>query len=210
MIRYSCAIGTTGTFTPARRAELRGEHAARVDDDLGLDLALVGLDAGDAAALDADAGHARVRGDLRAAAPRALGQRERELARVDVAVGRQVRGAEHAVGRHRREELLRLLGARSARAAGRTSSPSRPGARAPPSAPRTRRAAASRPRASRSRARPRRRASGTARPSSSSSASGESEPRSWPTRPAEWNVEPLVRSARSTSTTSSQPSFVSQ
>src|SRR5215218_8458062 len=30
--------------------------------------------------------------------------------------------------------------------------------------------------------------------------------RSWPTRPAEWNVEPLVSSARSTRTTSRQPS----
>ena len=38
----------------------------------------------------------------------------------------------------------------------------------------------------------------------------ESEPRSWPTSPAEWKVEPLVRSARSQSTTSSQPSLVSQ
>src|SRR5262249_49504565 len=37
-----------------------------------------------------------------------------------------------------------------------------------------------------------------------------SDPRSWPTRPAEWNVEPLVSSARSTRTTSRQPSFVSQ
>ncbi len=38
----------------------------------------------------------------------------------------------------------------------------------------------------------------------------ESEPRSWPTRPAEWNVDPLVSWARSTSTTSVQPSRVSQ
>jgi LysR family glycine cleavage system transcriptional activator len=37
-----------------------------------------------------------------------------------------------------------------------------------------------------------------------------SELRSWPTSPAEWKVEPLVRSARSTRTTSSQPSRVSQ
>ena len=32
--------------------------------------------------------------------------------------------------------------------------------------------------------------------------------RSWPTRPAEWNVEPDVSSARSTRTTSFQPSSV--
>ncbi len=90
------------------RAELLREHAARVDDDLGLDLALVGDDAGDAAALDRDAGDARVLVDLRAAAACALREREGELRRVDVAVGRQVGGAEHAVGRHRREQPLRL------------------------------------------------------------------------------------------------------
>ena len=31
--------------------------------------------------------------------------------------------------------------------------------------------------------------------------------RSWPTSPAEWNVEPLVSSLRSSSTTSRSPSF---
>ena len=34
----------------------------------------------------------------------------------------------------------------------------------------------------------------------------ETELRSWPTRPAEWNVEPLVSCARSSRTTSRQPS----
>ena len=148
--------------------------------------------------------------DLGAAPPGALGQRERQLARVDVAVGRQVRGAEHAVGRHRRETAPAPRPPRSARAAGRTSSPSRPAARSPPSARARTRGAASRPPASPSRARPRPRARGTARRCPSSSASAASEPRSWPTSPAEWNVEPLVRSARSTSTTSSQPSRASQ
>ncbi len=90
-------------------AELRGEHPARVDDDLRLDRAAVGLDAGDAASLDGDAGHARRSGDLGAAPTRALGERERELARVDVAVGGKERRAEHALGRHRGEERLRLL-----------------------------------------------------------------------------------------------------
>ena len=33
----------------------------------------------------------------------------------------------------------------------------------------------------------------------------ETDERSWPTSPAEWNVEPLVSSARSSSTTSRQP-----
>ena len=31
--------------------------------------------------------------------------------------------------------------------------------------------------------------------------------RSWPTRPAEWKVDPLVSSLRSSSTTSRSPSF---
>ena len=56
------------------------------------------------------AGDARRRRDLRAAPARPLGERERQLARVDVAVGREEGGTEHAVGRHRREELLRLVG----------------------------------------------------------------------------------------------------
>ena len=108
--RYSCAIGTIGTLTPGERAELLREHPAGVDDDVSLDLALVGGDAGDAASLDVDRRHAGVRRDLGAALPRTRGERERELRGVDVAVGRQIRGAENAVGGHRREELLRLGG----------------------------------------------------------------------------------------------------
>jgi hypothetical protein len=38
----------------------------------------------------------------------------------------------------------------------------------------------------------------------------ESDPRSCPTSPAEWNVDPLVSSARSTRTTSDHPSLDSQ
>ena len=92
------------------RADLLCVHAAGVDDDLGLDPAPIGLDARHASALD---GHARDPGagrDLRSAAPRTFGERERQLARVDVAVGRQERRAEDAVRGHRREELLRLVG----------------------------------------------------------------------------------------------------
>ena len=91
------------------RAELLREHPARVDDHLGLDRALVGDDAEDAAALDRDLGDAGVGVDLGAAAPRALGEREGELRRVDVAVGGEEGRAEDALGRHRREEPLRLL-----------------------------------------------------------------------------------------------------
>src|SRR5947209_4431605 len=91
------------------RSDLAGEYAARIHDELRLDVALVGLDGGDAIALDADAGDARPCGDLGATAARALRERERELARVDVAVRREVRGAEDAVDRHRREKALRVL-----------------------------------------------------------------------------------------------------
>ncbi len=91
-------------------ADLGREHAARVDDDLGGDRALVGLDTGHAAALDADSGHARVGMELRPVAPGALGERERQLAGVDVAVGRDVRGTEHALRGQRREQPLGVLG----------------------------------------------------------------------------------------------------
>ena len=89
--------------------DLARVHPAGVDDDLRLDGAAVGLDASDAAALDGDPGDAGTRRDLGAALAGALRERERELARVDVAVGRQEGRAEHAVGRHRREALLRLV-----------------------------------------------------------------------------------------------------
>ena len=88
--------------------QLGGEHAAGVDDDLGLDVALVSRDTEHAALLDRDRRHARVRRDLRAVAARSFGEREGELRRVDVAVGGEIRRAEHTLGGHRREELLRL------------------------------------------------------------------------------------------------------
>ena len=90
--------------------ELGGEHAARIDDDLGLDRAVVGLDSRYPPALDSETGHAGLGRDLRPAAPRALCERHRELARVDVAVGGQIRRAEHPVDGHRREKPLGFLG----------------------------------------------------------------------------------------------------
>ena len=91
-------------------ADLLRVHATGVDDDLGLDRAAVGLDARHAPALDGDARDAGAGRDLCAAAPRPFGERERELARVDVAVGGQERRAEDAVRDHRWKELLRLVG----------------------------------------------------------------------------------------------------
>ena len=92
------------------RADLPRIHPARVDDDVRLDGAAVGLDSGDTTAVDRDRGDARRRRHFRAAPARSLGQCERQLARVDVSVGREESRAMHAVGRHRREELLRLGG----------------------------------------------------------------------------------------------------
>ena len=90
--------------------ELGREHAAGIDHDRRLDRAPVRLDARDLAVLDADPDHARRGVDLGPPTPRSLGEREGELARVDVAVTREERGTENAVHRHRREQLLRLRG----------------------------------------------------------------------------------------------------
>ena len=86
--------------------DLSRVHAARVDDDLGLDDTAVGLDSGNTPACERHTGDPRSRRDLRAATPGTFRERERQLAGIDVAVRRKERGAEHAVRRHRREELL--------------------------------------------------------------------------------------------------------
>ena len=208
--RYSCAIGTTGTLTPASAPiSPANMPPAFTTTSVSID-ALVGLDARHAAALDADSGHPRRSSRSRrrrAARPR--------RARTSAGSGRCSRrsGGTRRRARRRSTSAGRAPAPRSAE----TSSSGSPNVfaqpawrAAPPSAPRRRRAAATRPRASRSRGRPRRRASGRGRPSAIIIFVRLSEPRSWPTSPAEWNVEPLVRSARSTSTTSSQPSRVSQ
>ncbi len=96
---------------PRHAPDLGGEHAGRVDHDLGGDLAAIRGHAGHAPTLDADSRHPRPRKDRRPAAPGAGGQRLGQPARVEVAVGRQPGGAEHAIGHHQREEALCLLGA---------------------------------------------------------------------------------------------------
>ena len=90
-------------------AELGGEHAARDHDGLGLDVAALGAYASDAAGVRLDAGHARARVDARSARAGALGKREGELRRVEVAVAREPGGAADFVQRHQREELARLF-----------------------------------------------------------------------------------------------------
>ena len=85
-------------------------HAAGVDHDVGADRALVGDDLVHPAVLEHDLDHLRPLLDVGAAQPRAVGQRERQLAGIEVAVLRDVGGGQHAVGAHRREQLLRLPG----------------------------------------------------------------------------------------------------
>ena len=212
MIRYSCAIGTTGTLTPASAPISPREHPARVDDDLRLDVALVGLDAGDAAALDARSPVTRVfvrdLGAARGARPR--------RARRSAGSGRCSRrsGGRPRPARRRSTSAGRAPAPRSAETSS-SGSPNvfaQPACRAISSMPLLRRGEPERADLAPARLEPdlSARASGRGRRSSSSSSSALSEPRSWPTRPAEWKVEPLVRSARSTRRTSSQPSRASQ
>ena len=88
--------------------DLRRVHAAGVDHELGLDRALVGHDLPHPAVLDLDAGDSRVLADLGASPSRPLDQGEGELAGVDVAVGREKRRSEHALGAHRWKHPLRV------------------------------------------------------------------------------------------------------
>ena len=108
--RYWWDIGSSGTRTPAIRRDLGGEHAARVDHHLGGDVAALGPHPAHPPVAHLDPGHPGVGEDPAAAAPRPVGQRVGQLRGVDVAVGRQPGRAEHALGRHQREELLRLVG----------------------------------------------------------------------------------------------------
>ena len=110
MIRYSCAIGITGTLTPASLPISPANMPPALTTTSASTEPLSVSTPGDAPLLHADRRHARLRGDLGAAATRALRQGKGELARVDVAVRGEVGGAEHALGRHRREELLSFLG----------------------------------------------------------------------------------------------------
>ena len=95
--------------------DLRREHAARVDDDLGFDrlpIAAAGLDldARDAPAPHVDPHHPGVLADGGATGARARRERLCQPGRVEPAVGRQPDGAEDAIERHQRELRLRLLG----------------------------------------------------------------------------------------------------
>ena len=195
---------------PGEPTDLRGEHAAGVDHDVRPDLrALAPVldgDPGHAAPLHADADDARVRPDRDAPLAGPGGEGERQTRRVEPAVGRQVDGRQHAIERHQREERVRL---------GRRDELDRQPERLGPAGLSAQLLLALRAGRQSQRARPR----ATRGPVPVSAASRRyssvlyiiilvsvTELRSCPTRPAEWNVEPEVSSARSTSTTSVQPS----
>ncbi len=97
------------------RADLFGPLPGAVDDDLGLDVALVGAHAGGSSVLGENAGDPGLFDDARTAHPRALGKRERQVGRVGLAVGGQPDGADQVVDPHHGIVLERLLGAAAVR-----------------------------------------------------------------------------------------------
>ena len=92
------------------RADLFGPLPGAVDDDLGLDVALVGAHTGGAPVVGENAGGPGLFDDAGAAHPRALGERERQVGRVGLAVGGQPDGADQVVDPHDGIVLERLLG----------------------------------------------------------------------------------------------------
>ena len=176
--------------------ELGGEHAAGVDDDLAPRSAPHSVShAAHAAVARRRSPVTRVCVKIRAPpAPRALGQRVGQLRRVEVAVGRQVGRAAHAVGRPSAGSARAPPRPRAARAAARTSAPTptwrcelllalgragQPQRRRTPTQPQSERAVELDRVHHHPRQRDRARAAGRR-------------------GPAEWNVEPLVSSSRST------------
>ena len=104
--------------------ELRRVHAGRVDDDLALDRAPDRVSTATTRPSRVSMPVTRrPHLDLRAEPARRVGERERQLARVEVAVVGDVRRGEHAVRAHRREQRLRLVAPRRSPSAARTSSP---------------------------------------------------------------------------------------
>jgi hypothetical protein len=89
--------------------ELGREHSGGDHHHLALDVAALGPDAPHPPALALDPGHARGGEDARAARPRPLGELARQLRRIDVAVAWKEGSADHALRRHERKQLLRLL-----------------------------------------------------------------------------------------------------
>ena len=92
------------------RANLGGIDSAGVHDHLGLDGALVGQNATDAAICQIETRNPHALADAGPAAPRALGQGEGQAAGVEVAIGRKEGRADDAINRHQWEAPPRFCG----------------------------------------------------------------------------------------------------
>jgi hypothetical protein len=99
-----------GDLDARQPSELVRPDPAGVHDDLGIDRAVVGHHARHAAVAHHDLLHAHARSHARARGLRAGRERQREPGRVDVPVGRDELGAEHARCVDQREALECLLG----------------------------------------------------------------------------------------------------
>ena len=93
----------------AQASDLLRPLAGAIDHDFGFDVAAAGRNAGDCAILAMDRGDARLLENARAAHARALGQRLRDIGRIDLAVERQPQRAGKIVGAHDRIFVRRLL-----------------------------------------------------------------------------------------------------
>ena len=107
--RYWCPNGTIGRSTPTMRA-ICGAYIPAASTTTSHSIApLVRLHRDHAAVARLDPGDGRPHLDLRAEPARRIRERERQLARIEIAVVGDVRRREHAVGAHRREQRLRLV-----------------------------------------------------------------------------------------------------
>ena len=179
-------------------ADLRGEHPAGVDDDVGADLRSLApvfdRHAGDPAAIRADGDDPGLRADPGAALPGAGSQRVGETRRIQPAVGRQPDSAEDAIGRHEREAVLRLLRRDEVERQAERLGPAGLAAQLLEPLRAWTPAGASRPRATTGRCRSPRPAAGTARSRTSSSSSAS--PSCAAGRPGRPNGTSSPRSAR--------------
>ena len=89
-------------------ADLVAPHAGAIDQEIAAPVARLRLDAGHAPVLDLDAGDTGADHDAGPLIFRPLGQRLAHTGRVDIAVGGDINRRAHILGRHDREEILRL------------------------------------------------------------------------------------------------------
>ena len=98
----------TGTRDAGHAPDLGREHAGRIHHRLRFHPALVGLDGAHLTSHHLDPRHPGVRGDPGAALPGTRRQGHGQAGGVEVPIGGQPGGAQHAIGRHQRESVLRF------------------------------------------------------------------------------------------------------